>query len=77
MAKQRAYARYDAAPALASGARARPRSFVLQPLRQFYWRWVTPAGWRAGWHGLRLSLLMAYFEWQKYSELRRLLRSTH
>jgi (heptosyl)LPS beta-1,4-glucosyltransferase len=70
--KQRAYARYDAGQLWRSGARARPRNFVLQPIRQFYWRWVTLKGWRAGAHGLRLSLLMAYFEWQKYSELRRM-----
>jgi (heptosyl)LPS beta-1,4-glucosyltransferase len=73
--KQRAYARYDAGQLWSSGARARPRNFVLQPLRQFYWRWLTLSGWRDGWHGLRLSLLMAYFEWQKYSELRRMNRN--
>jgi (heptosyl)LPS beta-1,4-glucosyltransferase len=73
--KQRAYARYDAGQLWRSGARAQPRHFVLQPLRQFYWRWITLSGWRAGWHGLRLSALMAYFEWQKYSELRRLGRA--
>jgi len=72
--KQRAYARYDAGQLWSQGERARPRNFVLQPARQFYWRWITLRGWRAGVHGLRLSLLMAYFEWQKYSELRRMSR---
>ena len=70
--KQRAYARYDAGQLWTAGARARPHNFVLQPLRQFYWRWITLGGWRAGWHGWRLSWLMAYFEWQKYSALRRI-----
>lgn len=69
VAKQRDYARYDAGRLLAEGRRARPHNFVLQPLRQFYWRYLTLGGWRAGWHGLRLSLLMAYFELQKYREL--------
>ena len=73
--KQRAYARYDAGQLWSQGTRARARNFVFQPARQFYWRWITLNGWRAGAHGLRLSLLMAYFEWQKYSELRRLNRS--
>ena len=73
--KQRAYARYDAGRLWASGARARPHNFVLQPWRQFYWRWITLGGWRDGGHGLRLSLLMAYFEWQKYSELARMGRA--
>jgi glycosyltransferase involved in cell wall biosynthesis len=70
--KQRDYARYDASRLLAEGIRARPHNFVLQPWRQFVWRLITLGGWRAGWHGLRLSALMAYCEWQKYVELRRL-----
>ena len=74
MAKQRDYASYDAGQLHASGAVARPHHFVLQPLRQFYWRLVTLAGWRAGAHGLRLSALMAYFEFEKYRQLRRLQR---
>jgi len=74
IAKQRDYARYDAGQLWSHGARAQPRNFVLQPARQFFWRFVTLGGWRAGAHGLRLSLLMAYFEWQKYSELRRMTR---
>jgi glycosyltransferase involved in cell wall biosynthesis len=75
IAKQREYAAYDARELLASGARAHARSFVLQPLRQFYWRWVTLKGWEAGWHGLLLSVLMAYFEFQKYRRLRELQRA--
>ncbi len=73
--KQRAYARYDASQLWGAGVRARPHNFVLQPARQFYWRWITLGGWRAGWHGLRLSVLMAYFEWQKYSQLDQLKRA--
>jgi len=74
LAKQAGYARYDASRLKLSGERARPHNFILQPLRQFYWRLVTLEGWRDGWHGLRLSGLMAYFEWQKYRELGRLQR---
>ena len=43
-----------------------------QPLRHFYWRFVTLHGYRDGLHGLRLSLYMAYYEWVKYRELGRL-----
>jgi (heptosyl)LPS beta-1,4-glucosyltransferase len=71
IAKQRDYARYNAGQLYAEGRRARPHNFVLQPLRQFFWRYLTLGGWKAGWHGLRLSLLMAYFELQKYRELAR------
>jgi len=69
VAKQRVYAGLDAQRLLAEGRRARWRGFVLQPLRQFFWRFVQLQGWRDGWHGLRLSLLMAYFEWLTYRGL--------
>ena len=75
IAKQRDYAAYDAGRLALEGVRARPHHFILQPLRQFYWRFITLAGWRAGLHGLRLSLLMAYFEWTKYRQLWRRQRS--
>jgi glycosyltransferase involved in cell wall biosynthesis len=75
IAKQRDYARYDAGQLWAAGVRARPQNYILQPLRQFWWRWLTLGGWRDGGHGLRLSLLMAYFEWQKYRQLRQLQQS--
>jgi glycosyltransferase involved in cell wall biosynthesis len=69
VAKQKYYAGYDAGQLDAEGTRARPHHFLLQPLRQFYWRWVSLQGWRDGWHGLRLSLLMAYFELEKCRQL--------
>ena len=47
-------------------SRHKQQSFVLQPLRQFYWRYVTLGGYRDRWHGLRLSLLMAWYEYRKY-----------
>jgi len=67
--KQKDYARYDAGQLYAAGQRAKPQNFVLQPLRQFWWRFVTLAGWKEGWHGLRLSALMGYFEFEKYRQL--------
>jgi glycosyltransferase involved in cell wall biosynthesis len=70
--KQHAYARYDAGILFGQGRRARPQNFILQPLRQFWWRFVTLQGWREGLHGLRLSLLMGYFQWVLYTELGRL-----
>lgn len=69
VAKQRYYAGYDAGRLQLEGVRARPHHLLLQPLRQFYWRFVTLGGWRDGAHGLRLSVLMAYFEWEKYRQL--------
>ena len=66
IAKQKYYARYDAQGLAAAGVRVKTRHFLLQPLRHFYWRWIQLAGWRGGWHTLRLSLFMSYFELEKY-----------
>ena len=66
---QRKYTDYDASILKAEGVRPKPRNYVLQPLRQFYWRFVTLHGYRDGWHGLRLSLYMMYYEWVKYRKL--------
>lgn len=73
-AKQRFYVEHDAAILKEGGARPKPRNYVLQPLRQFWWRFVTLKGYRDGLHGLRLSLYMAYYEWRKYRRLAELWR---
>jgi hypothetical protein len=72
VAKQKYYAAYDAERLAAEGVRAKPHNFILQPLRQFWWRFITLRGWRDGPHGLRLSLLMAGFEFEKYLYLRKI-----
>jgi hypothetical protein len=68
-AKQRAYTSYDARILYDEGIKPRPHNFILQPLRQFYWRFVTLGGYKDGLHGLRLSLYMTYYEWVKYRKL--------
>jgi (heptosyl)LPS beta-1,4-glucosyltransferase len=68
-AKQRAYTSYDARILMGEGVRPKPHHFILQPLRQFYWRFVTLGGYRDGAHGFRLSLYMMYYEWVKYRKL--------
>lgn len=72
IAKQRRYVAYDARILLEQGLRPKPHSYILQPLRHFWWRFVTLKGYSDGWHGLRLSLLMAYYELKKYLLLREL-----
>ncbi|MBK9050245.1 MAG: glycosyltransferase family 2 protein [Chloroflexi bacterium] len=67
--KQRAYSSYDAKILFEQGKRARPHNFILQPWRQFWWRFVTLKGYQDGLHGLRLSLFMGYYEWVKYRKL--------
>ena len=70
--KQKRYVRYDAMILKQQGVRSRPHKFVTMPLRQFIWRFITLKGYRDGLHGLRLSLLMAWYEFQKYRHLQRL-----
>lgn len=68
-AKQRAYTSYDAKMLLEDGMVPLPHKFIREPLRQFWWRFVTLNGYRDGWHGFRLSVYMAYYEWVKYRKL--------
>ncbi len=68
-AKQRSYTSYDARILYDKGIKPKPHNFILQPLRHFYWRYITLNGYRDGLHGLRLSLYMAYYEWVKYRKL--------
>ena len=74
MDKQENYARIDAQSLYKQGVVPRHHNFILQPMRQFYWRFVTLGGYRDGWHGLRLSLLMARYENRKYQHLAALWR---
>jgi glycosyltransferase involved in cell wall biosynthesis len=73
--KQLRYARSEAAQLHAQGVRARPRNFVLQPLRELNRRYITWGGYRGGALGLQLSLLLALANVVMYVELRRLNRS--
>jgi len=70
--KQQRYVAYDAQILHEQGIRPKFRNFILQPLRHFYWRFVTLKGYQDGLHGLRLSVLMAWYELRKYWILRQL-----
>lgn len=59
--KQRRYARLEAEMFLEQGQRARPRSLLSQPLKEFYRRYVTLSGWRDGALGLFLCAAMGYY----------------
>ncbi|PIE81020.1 MAG: glycosyl transferase family 2 [Chloroflexi bacterium] len=71
---QRKYTDYDARILYQDGIRPKPQNYILQPWRQFWWRYVTLGGYKDGLHGLRLSVLMGYYEWVKYHKLRKLWR---
>jgi len=70
--KQHEYAQQEARTLFSSGVRARPRNFVLQPMREIMRRFWTWHGYRDGWLGLFLALVMGYYELVKYVHLRHL-----
>lgn len=72
ISKQRSYTAYEAQIMYDEGIRPKPQNYFLQPLRHFRWRFIELKGYRDGFHGLRLSLLMAWYEFKKYLILRRL-----
>ena len=72
-AKQRHYIQHDAQELIQQGIRWKPRNVILQPLRHFWWRYVSLQGYRDGLHGLWLCALLAYYYGLlTYLQLRRL-----
>lgn len=74
--KQCRYVEYDARIMYEQGIRPKFRNFILQPLRHFYWRFITLKGYQDGWHGFKLSALMGWYELRKYLVLRRIWSGT-
>ena len=70
------YTDYAAQELFRQGVHPRPQNYVLQPIRHFVWRFIELKGYQDSWHGLRLSLLMAWYEYQKYVRLGRLWRDS-
>jgi hypothetical protein len=60
-AKQRRYARIESEMLHKRGVRPWPHKFVLQPLREFWRRYVTLQGYKDGWIGLKLAVLLSYY----------------
>jgi (heptosyl)LPS beta-1,4-glucosyltransferase len=72
IARQDKYTRIDAGILFEQEVHPRFYAPYSQAVRQFWWRFVTLRGVREGLHGLRLSLLMAYYEAVKYRRLAQL-----
>jgi len=68
--KQRRYSQAEAEILHQQGVRPRVYTPLTMFVRHFWWRFITLNGYRAGWHGLRLSMLMAMYEFRKYRLLR-------
>lgn len=69
---QERYVKYDANIMFDEGIKPKLQNYILQPLRHFRWRYFELAGYSNGWHGFKLSALMAWYELKKYLILRNL-----
>lgn len=69
---QRKYVKFDAKIMYDDGIKPKPQNYILQPLRHFRWRFIELSGYEDGWHGFKLSTLMAWYEFRKYWILRSL-----
>ncbi len=70
-AKQRRYTAFEAKTLRGEGVQAHPRHLITRPLQAFWRRFVTWQGYRDGLFGLRLCLVMAWYELLKYGWLLR------
>jgi len=68
--KQTSYAIQEAQTLYLAGRRARWRTFVGAPLREFYRRYIELGGWRDGPIGLLMCGTLAYFELVKFVHLK-------
>ncbi|MGD2143537.1 MAG: glycosyltransferase family 2 protein [Anaerolineae bacterium] len=73
-ARQERYNRFDAEILFEEGVRPHRYTPYTQFARQFWWRFVALRGLQEGFHGLRLSLLMAYYEMRKCHRLAQMWR---
>lgn len=73
-ARQVKYSDIDAGILYEEGIRPHVYTPTTQAWRHFWWRFMDLRGVQDGWHGLRLSALMAYYEARKYRVLRRMWR---
>jgi hypothetical protein len=73
-ARQERYNTLDAQILYDEGVSPRSYTPYTQFVRHFWWRFVELGGIREGFHGLRLSLLTAYYEMKKYREVARMRR---
>jgi (heptosyl)LPS beta-1,4-glucosyltransferase len=60
-AKQKRYARYEGEILRQRGVKPWPHKFVRQPLREFWRRYVTLRGYRDGWVGFKLAMLLGFY----------------
>lgn len=57
---------YEATNLFKQGVKPKFYTPYSQYIRHFWWRYVTLNGYRDGWHGLRLSVMLAYYFGYRY-----------
>lgn len=72
LSKQGAYSTREAQTILRSGLKMRWRWLMTQPVREFYRRYILWEGYKEGFLGLFLSLLMSWYRFQVYAKLPKL-----
>jgi (heptosyl)LPS beta-1,4-glucosyltransferase len=60
-AKQQRYALFEGEILRKRGVRPWPHKFIRQPLREFWRRYVSLRGYRDGWIGLKLAVLLGFY----------------
>jgi len=60
-AKQRRYARFEGRILQERGVKPWPHKFVRFPLQEFWRRYVTLQGYKDGWMGLKLAVLLGFY----------------
>ena len=58
---RRRYARIESDILRERGVKPWPHKFIRQPLREFWRRYVTLQGYKDGWLGLKLAVLLAHY----------------
>lgn len=71
VAKQRSYAQREARTLARQGVQALPHRYLTQPVREFYRRYVQLAGYKDGFLGLLLALVMGWYRFVVYVNLYR------
>lgn len=72
VAKQRSYAQREARTLARESVQALPHRYLTQPVREFYRRYIQLAGYRDGLLGLLLALVMGWYRYMVYVNLRKL-----
>ena len=70
--KQNRYIHFEAKILKEKGIRAKPWTYITMPLREFRRRFVSLEGYKDGWVGLQVCLLMSWYMFLTYLRLRKL-----